>query len=118
MILICSTAVAQSDSNRQKIQGSQIDSKEEQKDNNMLGLEQKDSLIPLVLSKEEQAKWNHGKPPGWDHGEKKGWKDVNVPPSLAKKWKKFPPGLAKKTPKGWEKLDYDDDDWDEDDDND
>ncbi|MFC1581475.1 hypothetical protein ACFL3L_01085 [Candidatus Neomarinimicrobiota bacterium] len=117
-ILICSTAVAQSGSNKQEIQGSQIYSEEEQKDNNIPGLAQKDSLIPIVLNKEEQAKRNHGKPPGWNHGEKKGWKDTNMPPGLAKKGKKLPPGLAKKTPKGREKLDHDDDNWDEDDDDD
>ncbi|MEE9189803.1 MAG: hypothetical protein V3U16_03435 [Candidatus Neomarinimicrobiota bacterium] len=118
MILICSTAVAQSGGKRQnkKAQGSQIESKEELKDNNIPGFEKNDSLIQSNLSIEEQAKWNDGKPPGWSRGEKKGWEDANIHPGLAKKGKKLPPGLAEKTPAGWEKSDYDDADWDDDDD--
>lgn len=56
------------------------------------GIEKKGDWMPPGLSKEEQAEWKNGRPPGWSHGEKEGWKGADMPP-----------GLAKGTPHGWKK---------------
>jgi hypothetical protein len=40
---------------------------------------------PPGLSREEQAEWKNGRPPGWSHGQKKGWRGKSCPPGQAKK---------------------------------
>jgi len=59
------------------------------------GIKNNDGWIPPGQSKQKQAKWKDGRPPGWSHGEKKGWGDAQMPP-----------GLAKSTPPGWEKWNH------------
>ena len=66
-------------------------------------IEKKGGWIPPWLSKEEQAEWKDGRPPGWSSGEKKGWKGAAMPPGQAKKSRRLPTSIAQSGPPGWEK---------------
>ncbi len=60
------------------------------------GNDKKGGQMPSDISKEKSMSRIKGTPSGWSRGDKEGWKGAGMPP-----------GLANKTPPGWEKWDND-----------